>query len=146
MVPIGLQSLQHTCRRPIQCRSASARPSIFGREAETLITVYPPVSGGVCRGADISLTGFHPIWDKILSQNLQAVADQGCQLEGSSPYKGAAYSSSICKLHREVQQSRTLLLFGYGDLRLYGCDGTLQHLPPPHFQCHPASARPSVFG
>jgi hypothetical protein len=37
------------------------------------------------------LTGFHPSWDKFLSQNLQAVADQGCHLEGSSPYKGTAY-------------------------------------------------------
>jgi hypothetical protein len=36
----------------------------------------------------MSLTGFHPFWDAILSQNLQAVADQGCYLEGSSPYKG----------------------------------------------------------
>jgi hypothetical protein len=41
-------------------------------------TVYPPISGGVGRVADISLTGFHLLWDKILSQNLQAVADQGC--------------------------------------------------------------------
>jgi hypothetical protein len=39
----------------------------------------------------MSLTGFHPLWDKILSQNLQAVADQGCHLEGSSPVKGTAY-------------------------------------------------------
>jgi hypothetical protein len=34
----------------------------------------------------MSLTGFQPLWDKILSQNLQAVADQGCHLEGSSPF------------------------------------------------------------
>jgi hypothetical protein len=46
---------------------------------------------GVGRGAEMSLTGFHPLWDKILSQNPQAVADQGCQLEGSSSYKGTAY-------------------------------------------------------
>jgi hypothetical protein len=39
----------------------------------------------------MSLTGFHPIWDKILSQNLQAVADQRCHLEGSSPYKWTAF-------------------------------------------------------
>jgi hypothetical protein len=39
----------------------------------------------------MSLTGFHPLWDKILSQNLQAVADQGCHLKGSSPHKGIAY-------------------------------------------------------
>jgi hypothetical protein len=39
----------------------------------------------------MSLTGFHPLWDKIVSQNLQAVADQGCHLEGSSPCKGTAY-------------------------------------------------------
>jgi hypothetical protein len=32
----------------------------------------------------MSVTGFHPLWDKILSQNLQAVADQECRLEGSS--------------------------------------------------------------
>jgi hypothetical protein len=35
---------------------------------------------GVGLGADMSLTGFHTLWDKILSQNLQAVADQGCHL------------------------------------------------------------------
>jgi hypothetical protein len=35
----------------------------------------------------MSLTGFHPSWHKTLSQNLQAVADQGCHLGGSSPYK-----------------------------------------------------------
>jgi hypothetical protein len=45
---------------------------------------------GVGRGADMALTGFHPLWDKNLSQNLQAIADQGCHLEGSSPYKGIA--------------------------------------------------------
>jgi hypothetical protein len=33
----------------------------------------------------MSLTGFHPLWDEILSQNLQAVADQGCHLGGYSP-------------------------------------------------------------
>jgi hypothetical protein len=40
----------------------------------------------------MSLTEFHPSWDKILTQNLQAVADQGCHLEGSSSYKGNALS------------------------------------------------------
>jgi hypothetical protein len=30
-------------------------------------------------------------FQKILSQNLQAVADQGCHLEGFCPYKGTAY-------------------------------------------------------
>jgi hypothetical protein len=39
----------------------------------------------------MSLTGFHPLYDMILSQNLQAVADQGCHLEGSSPHQGTAY-------------------------------------------------------
>jgi hypothetical protein len=34
----------------------------------------PPISGRVGRGADMLLTGFHPFWDTILSQNLQAVA------------------------------------------------------------------------
>jgi hypothetical protein len=43
----------------------------------------------------MSLTGFHPLWDKILSQNLQAVADQGCHSEGSSPCKGTAYRGGI---------------------------------------------------
>jgi hypothetical protein len=43
---------------------------------------------GVGCGAGMSLTGFHPLWDKILSQNPQAVADQGCHLEGSSPIRG----------------------------------------------------------
>jgi hypothetical protein len=53
---------------------------------------------GVGRGADISLTGFHSLWDRILSHNLQAVADQGCHLEGSSPYKGTAYRGVYCML------------------------------------------------
>jgi hypothetical protein len=44
----------------------------------------------------MSLTGFHPLWDTILSQNLKAVADQGCQLEGSSPHKGTAYRGVFC--------------------------------------------------
>jgi hypothetical protein len=39
----------------------------------------------------MSLTGFHFLWDKILSQHLQAVADKGCHLEGLSPYKVTAY-------------------------------------------------------
>jgi hypothetical protein len=30
--------------------------------------------------------------DKIISQNLQAVADQGCHLEGSSPFNDIAYN------------------------------------------------------
>jgi hypothetical protein len=47
----------------------------------------------------MSLTGFHPLWDKILSQNLQAVADQGCHLEGSSPYKGTDYRGLYSTLH-----------------------------------------------
>jgi hypothetical protein len=54
-------------------------------------TVYPPfklTAVGVGRGDDLLLTGFHPFWDEILSQNLQAVADQGCHLEEFSPYKG----------------------------------------------------------
>jgi hypothetical protein len=44
----------------------------------------------------MSLTGFHPLWDKILSQNLQAVADQGFHSDGSSPYKGNAYRRVYC--------------------------------------------------
>jgi hypothetical protein len=44
----------------------------------------------------MSLTGFHPLWGKILSQTLQAVADQGCHLEGSAPYKGTAYRGVYC--------------------------------------------------
>jgi hypothetical protein len=32
----------------------------------------------------MSLTRFHPLEKKILSQNLQAVADQGCHLKGFS--------------------------------------------------------------
>jgi hypothetical protein len=39
----------------------------------------------------MSFIGFHPLWDKILSQILQAVADQGRHLKKSSPYKGTAY-------------------------------------------------------
>jgi hypothetical protein len=61
------------------------------------LVVYTPLeAGGVGRGADMSLTGFHPLWDKILSQILQTVADQGCHLEGSSPYKGTAYRGVYC--------------------------------------------------
>jgi hypothetical protein len=52
--------------------------------------------GWVVRGADMSLTGFHPLWNKILSQILQAAADRGCHLEGSSPYKGTAYRGVCC--------------------------------------------------
>jgi hypothetical protein len=57
----------------------------------------------------MSLTGIHPLWDKILSQNLQAVADQGCHLEGSSLNKGTAY--------REF----TVLWEGSHQLQLYRC-------------------------
>jgi hypothetical protein len=34
--------------------------------------------------------------NQILLQNLQAVADQGCQSEGCSPYKGTAYRGVYC--------------------------------------------------
>jgi hypothetical protein len=44
----------------------------------------------------VSLTRFHPSWDKIISENLQAVDDQGCHLEESSPYKGTAYTGVYC--------------------------------------------------
>jgi hypothetical protein len=37
----------------------------------------------------MSITGFYPLWDKILSQTLQAV-NEGCHLEASFPYKGTA--------------------------------------------------------
>jgi hypothetical protein len=47
----------------------------------------------------MSLTGFYPIWDKILSQNLQAVADQGGHFKGSSPYKGTACRGINCTVH-----------------------------------------------
>jgi hypothetical protein len=43
----------------------------------------------------MSLTGFPPLWNKILSQSLQAVADQGCHL-GAFPYKGTAYRGVYC--------------------------------------------------
>jgi hypothetical protein len=63
---------------------------------------YTPLEAvGVGRGADMSLTGFHPLWDKILSQNQQAVADQGCHLEGSSPYKGTAYRGVHCNWEKK---------------------------------------------
>jgi hypothetical protein len=52
----------------------------------------------------MSLTGFHPLWDKILSQNLQAVADQGCHLEGSSPYQGTAYRGEDCTWHNSAER------------------------------------------
>jgi hypothetical protein len=51
---------------------------------------------GVGREADMSLTGFRPLWDKILSQNLQAVADQGRHFKGCSPFKGTAYRGVCC--------------------------------------------------
>jgi hypothetical protein len=45
-------------------------------EFSLFVLLYTPLSGvGVGRGADMSLTGFHPLWDEILSKNLQAVAD-----------------------------------------------------------------------
>jgi hypothetical protein len=44
----------------------------------------------------MSLTGFHPFWDKNILQNLQAVANQGCHLEGSSPYRGIAGREVYC--------------------------------------------------
>jgi hypothetical protein len=50
---------------------------------------------GVGRGADMSLKGFHSLQDKILSQKVQAVADQGCQIEGFAPYKWTAYRGLI---------------------------------------------------
>jgi hypothetical protein len=50
---------------------------------------------GVDRGADMSLTGFHPLLNKIFSQNLLAIADQRCDLKGSSPYKGTAYRGGV---------------------------------------------------
>jgi hypothetical protein len=68
-------------------------------------TVYPPVSGGVVGGAGMSLTRFHPLWDKILSQNLQAVADQGCHLEGSSTSKRTAYRGVYCNCRSHAMPS-----------------------------------------
>jgi hypothetical protein len=44
----------------------------------------------------MSLTGFHPLRDKLILKNLQAVADLGCHLEGSSPLKGFAYRGVYC--------------------------------------------------
>jgi hypothetical protein len=41
---------------------------------------------GVGRGADVSLTGFHSLRDKILSQNLQAIADEGMSLKKILPF------------------------------------------------------------
>jgi hypothetical protein len=52
----------------------------------------------VGRGADMSLTWFHLLWDKMLSQNVQAVADQGYHSQGSSPYKATAYRGVQCIL------------------------------------------------
>jgi hypothetical protein len=61
-----------------------------------LNTKTPLIAVGVGRGADMSLARFLRLWDKILSQNLQAVADQGCHLEGSSSHKGTAYRGVYC--------------------------------------------------
>jgi hypothetical protein len=67
--------------------------SVYQSRKVTACTLYPFKSGGVGRGAEMSLTGIHPVWDKILSQNLQAIATQGCHFnKGSSPYKGTAYT------------------------------------------------------
>jgi hypothetical protein len=68
---------------------------------------YPLYAVGVGRGADMSLTGSYPFSDKILSQNLQAVADQGCHSEGSSPLReplnrGTAYGGVYCTLTAEI--------------------------------------------
>jgi hypothetical protein len=54
-------------------------------------TVYLPSSGGGRSRSWHVTYRFHPLWDKILSQSLQTVADRGCHLEGSSPYKGTAH-------------------------------------------------------
>jgi hypothetical protein len=55
--------------------------------------VYPLKAVGINRGADTS--ELSPLRDNILSRNLQAVADQGYPLEGSSPYMGTAYRGVI---------------------------------------------------
>jgi hypothetical protein len=71
---------------------------------------------GVGRGADLSLTRIHPLWEKILSQNLQAVADQGGNLEGSFPYKGGAYRRVYCKWNRGTERGEEWMSssnFGY---------------------------------
>jgi hypothetical protein len=47
----------------------------------------------------MSLTGFHVLRDKLMSQYLQVVAEQGWHL-GSSPYEGTAYRGVICGLVR----------------------------------------------
>jgi hypothetical protein len=71
---------------PREYQTCSYAPTERGRDVQ-----YTPLQAvGVGRGADMSLTGFHLLWDKILSQNLQAVGDQGCHLEGFAPYKGTA--------------------------------------------------------
>jgi hypothetical protein len=43
---------------------------------------------GVGRGADMSLTGVHPLWDKILLHNLQAVADKDVTSKDLPPLQG----------------------------------------------------------
>jgi hypothetical protein len=55
----------------------------------------------------MSLTGFHTLWDKILTQNLQAVADQECNLEGSSPFKETAIEGyTVTSLLGDNQRTR----------------------------------------
>jgi hypothetical protein len=44
----------------------------------------------------MSLTGFHPLWAKTLSRNLQAVADQSCHVDASFPDEGTAYRGVYC--------------------------------------------------
>jgi hypothetical protein len=69
------------------------------------------VSVGVGRGGDMSHTRFQPSWDEKLSQNLQAVADQGCHLEGSSPYKGTDYRAVYCNYI--IREYTVIILYIY---------------------------------
>jgi hypothetical protein len=77
-----------------QWQRAAPPPHPVNRRCTLQYTLLQAVGFG--RRANMSLTGFHPLWDTILSQNLQAVADQGCHLEGSSTYKETAYRGLYC--------------------------------------------------
>jgi hypothetical protein len=60
----------------------------------------------------VSLTSFHPLWDKDLSQNLHAVADQGCHPEGSlsgNAYRGESCNPILGALHSACVSLRTIV-------------------------------------
>jgi hypothetical protein len=70
--------------------------SIHGGCQGSQYSIPPYKRWGLLAELTCSLTGFHRLWDKILSQSLQAVTDHRCHLEGSSPNKWTAYREVHC--------------------------------------------------